>query len=150
MNRYLISFSLGLLLALTIITFFLVGLNIGSNIDSYYAPSPQLSDELDCPEGDLESRASCFVDYVYSFYIYKERSDFIIPSIEKLKKEGGDCLNYALLYKELALKHGYKAKIVSLMDGLYGHAYTVIYDRTGYCVMDILYKWCMVLWKKKK
>ena len=145
MNKFIVAFSLGLLLALTIIAFFLVGLNIGSNMDSFYQPAPKLAAELECPEGNLESRASCFIDYVYGFHQYKERSDFIIPSLSKLKKEGGDCLNYALLYKELAIKHGYKAKLVSLMDGLYGHAVTIMYDKSGYCIMDILYKFCMAL-----
>mgnify|MGYP003146602264 CR=1 FL=1 len=145
MNKFIVAFSLGLLMALSIIAFFLVGMNIGSNMDSYYSPAPEMAIELECPEGNIESRASCFIDYVYGFHNYQQSTDFYMKSLEKLKKEGGDCLNYALLYKELAIKHGYKAKVVSLLDGYYGHAVTIMYDKSGYCIMDILYKFCMAL-----
>ena len=39
MNKFIVAFSLGLLLALTIIAFFLVGMNIGSNMDGFYKPT---------------------------------------------------------------------------------------------------------------
>lgn len=90
-----------------------------------------------CENLTMKETAYCLNDYVRGIFKYKERRDYENPSLEELKEEGGDCLNWAELYMGHIEKLGFSAKRPLIDFGeKYLHTFTIISDETGYCILD--------------
>ncbi|MFW6173737.1 MAG: hypothetical protein ACOC5T_08335, partial [Elusimicrobiota bacterium] len=59
----------------------------------------RLENFSNCSGMDLEDTAFCLVEYVGGFYNYTVKNDTFNISLEEIKKTGGDCHDYALLYE---------------------------------------------------
>ncbi len=92
----------------------------------------------ECNNLSLEDTTICLRNYVKSFYKYQLQNDSKVMTLEEIKEEGGDCRNWAFLYKSLAEEIGFKAKTFAFYNEKIGHRFAVIYDDTGYCKIDLL------------
>lgn len=91
----------------------------------------------ECNNLSLEDTAHCLNSYVRNIYSYNVTDDDINLTLEELKEKGGDCKNWAELYYDMALDLGFNVEmpIISTRKG-YAHAFTIISDGTGYCLLD--------------
>ena len=109
--------------------------DIGSLVSSLRTKNIETPEE--CINLSMVDSARCLNNYVNSIFKYKERPDIENPSLEELKTEGGDCLNWAELYSELGNDLGFNMEIPIIdLVGKYGHAFAVMSDETGYCLLD--------------
>jgi hypothetical protein len=66
-------------------------------------------------------------------------------TIDELREQGGNCVNYANFYNTFALEHGYLAQNVSVSQGTgRAHRIAIVSDITGYCVADQRRLFCVV------
>jgi hypothetical protein len=90
-----------------------------------------------CKSTEINTTAGCLTQFVGSFYKYKATPDIKGITIYQLIEDGGDCKNYADFYNEAGKLLGYNTKIVTIkIIGNSYHQFTVISDKTGYCIMD--------------
>lgn len=90
-----------------------------------------------CNNLTLIETAHCLNDYICSIYKFKERKDSENPTLQELIEEGGDCKNWAELYIGYAEELNFYAKMVVINTGKgFAHAFAVISDETGYCILD--------------
>jgi len=102
----------------------------GSTYNEVQTPS-------ECSNLTLEETAFCLNKYVRTIHKYKSRPDTENPTLEELKEEGGDCLNWANLYVDYIEQLGFNGKIVRVnLDKKYDHAFATISNQEGYCVLD--------------
>ena len=91
----------------------------------------------ECQNLTMRETAYCLNDYVRSIFKYKTRPDIENPTLEELKEEGGDCLNWANLYVEHIENLGFSAKRPIFDTGNEtSHTFAIISDETGYCILD--------------
>ncbi len=94
-----------------------------------------------CRGLDLEDTSRCFRDNVETFYKFNATDDDIELSFRELKFRGGDCRNYAFLYKELGELSGFEGDTFvyeSRIKGIPSHRKAVVYNETHYCLIDQL------------
>jgi len=102
-----------------------------------------------CEGLPLTNTTVCLRKWVAGWYKYTPTLDGTPITFEEFKEKGGDCGNYAELYKTIAKKLGFKAKNtmieiepVTLKSVGIGHVFTIISDDTGYCFIDQLRGYC--------
>jgi len=95
----------------------------------------------DCKNLTLEETAYCLRDWLEGFYNYTLRKD-TIKTLEDIKKNGGDCFDYAKLYERTAKDLGFLADTHAIYnkENTFGHRYAIIWDDefSGYCKLDML------------
>jgi len=98
----------------------------------------EIINETQCQNLSLEETADCLTRYVKTFYNYTITDDEDTLTLQELKKKGGDCKNYAELYKKLGEQLGFHSKYVEMRNyGDVGHAITILSDNEGYCILDL-------------
>jgi len=96
-----------------------------------------------CGGKSLEKTALCLNSFVKGIYKYKETDDNLNINFEKLVEVGGDCKNWNWeLYNKLFNRLGFKTKKIGVDvsregDTIYKHAFLIVYDKRGYCKVDI-------------
>lgn len=96
-----------------------------------------------CQDLNLSATAKCLNNEVNSFFIYNISNLNNELSDEQLKTEGGVCYHYANYYNKRASELGFNTKYVSIdTANKISHAFSVISDGTGYCIMDQTKYWC--------
>lgn len=91
-----------------------------------------------CASNNTAFTANCLRDYVATFYDYKMRTD-ISRSLENIQQNGGDCFDYAHLYKIMAKDLGYYGHVARFQtsDSRYGwHAVAIMAGNDYYCILD--------------
>jgi len=74
---------------------------------------------------------------VQSFYKYNISHIFDKLSIDQLKEDGGVCWHYADYYVEKAKEQGvYAQRITIPTNDTFNHAFAVISNNNGYCLLD--------------
>lgn len=102
-----------------------------------------------CEGLPLTNTTICLRKWVSSWYKFTPTLDGTPISFEEFKEKGGDCGNYAELYKTIGKELGFKTKNimieiepVTLKSVGKGHVFTIISDDTGYCIIDQLRGYC--------
>ena len=89
---------------------FLIGVVILTGIAFYYdaglkfQTTKTLGDDYyltDCNNLTLRDTALCLGDYVDSIYKFRENRDMNVLTLEELKEQGGDCMDYSRLYMKM-------------------------------------------------
>lgn len=141
MGEFLDGFITGGMLIMAII--FLAGaiLEYNNNLQvSFKVSEKEVQDYQECVNLSLEDTAYCLRDYVSTFFNYTSRED-IEKTLEDIKQNGGDCYDYSMLYKRVGESLGfYSYKFVVDADKDNAHAFAVISDDTGYCLLDQINK----------
>lgn len=101
---------------------------------------------INCSNMTLERTTDCLVDYVNTFYNYTSKEDYI-QSFEDLKKYGGDCFDYSILYRDMMLSLGFHAKSITIFTDNYAHQLTIAWDENidNYCTIDQTQYDCVML-----
>jgi hypothetical protein len=104
-----------------------------------------------CYGEDVIESSECLIDYVKTFYNYSAKSDEF-RTLEEIKGSGGDCYDYANLYKRMAIELGFNATTFSFFGDDLGHRVTFVWDRDlkSYCFIDQLHSECLVLKEREK
>ena len=90
-----------------------------------------------CKSDNLEYSVSCIMDEVDKFYKYSETNDKIYLTYDQLKKQGGDCYNYARFYKRVGEAMGFSADIHFMeIPNRNKHVIATISSENGYCHLD--------------
>ena len=106
--------------------------SVMSKIQNRYGNSPE-----ECSNLSLRDTAYCLNDYVKSIYKYNKTEDSIRLNLTELMQRGGDCRNWAELYSEYASNLGFDVSTPVVLTGdRTAHTFTIISDRTGYCLLD--------------
>ena len=101
-----------------------------------------------CKNLSLTNSAKCVVDNFRVFYKYNISNQEVSTyemDFDKLVREGGTCKHYAKYYEDIFSKLGFKTKHISLLPEL-KHGFSIIYNKTGYCIIDQKRFWC---WRLK-
>ena len=99
-----------------------------------------------CANLSMMKTAHCLNDYVNSIFIYKETKDIEKLTLDELKEVGGDCKNWAELYMDFTEDLGFNAEgVVIYTSEESRHAFAVISDKTGYCILDQMSVECFKL-----
>lgn len=108
----------------------------GSGSIKFSLGSGDIESLEECRNKGLEDTAECLRSYTSTFYKYVERDD-TKKSAEDIKENGGDCFDYAHLYKSMAEEIGYRAEVKTFkIDNFRGHAFAVLISEEGYCNLD--------------
>lgn len=102
----------------------------------------------DCRNLTINDAAKCMVNFVRGFYKYRENEDNNELTFNQIVELGGDCKDYTNLYVEIATELGYNAsshafRFKTVNNTPYKHAYAILYDDTGYCIIDQKYYSCL-------
>jgi len=91
-----------------------------------------------CVNLNLESTAKCLNKNFKQFYFYNESNIGADLTFDELKQQGGVCSHAVAMYINLATRLGYQIEEVIVLptDLNIGHTFIVMYDDTGYCVLD--------------
>jgi hypothetical protein len=113
----------------------LVGLNKEELSRMTYAPIKELDQ---CTNMSLGESAYCLHDFVLPFFNYSISDDNDNRTIDDIKRFGGDCHDYnSVIYANGARQLGFDAKeIIIGIGNKSAHTFTVMYDSSGYCVLD--------------
>ena len=102
-----------------------------------------------CEGLPLTNTTICLRKWVSGWYKFTPTPDGTSLTFEEFKERGGDCGNYAELYRTIGKKLGFNTKNmmieiepVTLTSRGLGHVFTIISDNTGYCVLDQLRGYC--------
>ena len=112
------------------------------------APQERVQIQDLCKSESLIASMACVNHFVKQNYNYKITDDeyTMTRDVEDVMKNGGDCLDYALVYGALATEMGFNAElgIFTQKSGKWAHAYAVIFkeDMTEYCIADQKTLWC--------
>ena len=94
-----------------------------------------------CDGKNISDTAYCLRDFINLTYHYKTIDDdkTMARSYIEIYKNGGDCLDYSILYSQL-IKHinYYDSEIILSLDN--NHAYVIMRDYMGSkCVLDLMH-----------
>ena len=99
---------------------------------------------LGCSGLDLFKTTVCLTNKVEGFYKYTITADDVDLTLEELKVHGGDCYDYSKLYAASASRLGFEYKFIyAPMTKSTTHVYIMMYDSSGYCVIDGIASMCM-------
>ncbi len=103
-----------------------------------------IDNKLYCQGMDLFKTVQCLNRIVTDGFKYKITNDDLKLSFQELKSNGGDCKNWAEFYIEQSERNGFETEYNqhNVKEGI-GHAYAKVYDKTGYCIIDQKYYWCI-------
>jgi hypothetical protein len=134
---------------------FLFGMSVNSYINTHRVTPRGLpfyteltndsADFRQCENKSIVKTAFCLKEYIDNFYNYTPRNESNYSegegTLEDIKKNGGDCTDYANLFGEMAKELGFRSLIVTIdrEDRLYGHQFAIMYDAnlTHYCHFDV-------------
>ena len=128
----LLTFLIGLLFC-----GFVAGYVLHDDLNSLFTGEVTAQMDLDyqnisnCAGKSLEESTSCLRKKIMPIYNYTIRPD-TIKTYDDILNNGGDCFDYSNLYLKMANMIGYNATLGKIP----GHAFTIVYDETGYCVLD--------------
>lgn len=89
-----------------------------------------------CENYSLVETASCLNYKVRGIFNYTVRPD-TVKSYDDILMNGGDCFDYSTLYVRAAGELGFKGEVYDyFLNDEFGHSFAVIYDDSGYCVLD--------------
>lgn len=95
-----------------------------------------IKDIAECKNLSLEDASYCLRDWISGFYNYTVRDD-TQKTLDDIVANGGDCFDYSNVYLSAARQLGFNSTMVSIFaDYNSGHSITLIYDTTGYCLVD--------------
>ena len=102
----------------------------------------------DCMNKGLIDSAYCINKDIKTFYKYNITNDNTVLSFNDLKRRGGDCFNWAQLYKRLGDDLGFNSKMVTLKVSetsslITEHVITILSNKEGYCVLSNENVWCV-------
>jgi len=129
----------------TIIYLVLTAVNIGILIFFLYNSgviNPKAKSTYDLERGNcsnlsINDTAYCLNDKVMEFFHYNESNLGKDISYERLKKEGGVCHHYALLYQKAGKELGfYTEKPIIHSGNGSSHTFAIISNDEGYCLLD--------------
>lgn len=108
------------------------------------------SEKIETPEQcinlSMVETAYCLNNYINSIYKYKKTNDLIKLTFEELKEEGGDCLNWAELYISYIDNLDFYSEMVVISTNKgEAHAFAIMSDDTGYCILDQMSLDCLEL-----
>lgn len=92
----------------------------------------------ECSNLNLRSTSRCLQNHMAGFYNYKKVNDSeSIFEVDYIKENGGDCNEWSFMYQKLSGEIGYNSTkvVISVREGI-NHAFTIIHDNTGYCILD--------------
>lgn len=90
-----------------------------------------------CGNKTLTKTAYCLSTQVNKFYKYNKTPDYLDLSLQELKDRGGDCLDYAKLYKSSFDALGFSSRYIEFpIKGTLGHVFVLVYGEEGYCILD--------------
>jgi len=121
-----------------------IGIIIGIIIGPYFlfqifanSMKVNVTNVTECEGLNLERTSKCLNDFVRGFFYYTPTEDSEKPTLEELIKNGGDCKDYAEFYTSAGKELGFNSKYVHFKytEG-YHHAFAVLSDETGYCILD--------------
>jgi len=85
----------------------------------------------------LKENAYCWNEEIKKIFKYNKTDDKIELTLEEIKERGGDCLNWARLYNDLALIKGYYSEISIIeINETNNHAFARVSNQDGYCILD--------------
>jgi len=137
-----------LLIISTVIFSFITGLFFMPFMNQFHetqATSQPIIKLSECENLSLEKSAKCMINYVKPSYNYilnssKDNSD------EFTLLNGGNCLNYAKLYTNMARNLGFASDVVIIsMTGKTNHAISIIANDKEYCEIDQTQLNCVML-----
>lgn len=115
-------------------------------IQSVIKISNKVEPPKQCQNLTMMKTAYCLNRHVNSIYKYKVTPDIKKLTVEELEEKGGDCNNWADLYIGYAeyLEFNTKKVIVNT-GGFTQHAFAIISDTGGYCILDQREITCTIL-----
>lgn len=89
----------------------------------------------DCKNLSLVRTARCLQQNIKTFYKYGWSA--YEPTFQELKIDGGTCMDWSNLYKELGFELGYYSETIEInMTQTNGHMVAMISNNQGYCILD--------------
>ena len=143
------SMSLRKFLGLSIISL-IVGIGLGILIvdnKTTFQPIENKNTILDliddCRNMDIFKTTECMNKAINEKFNYKQINDIQSVSVEQVLKNGGDCHDWALIYRKMAQELDFNVEnvIIRTHENL-GHEFIVIADQEGYCVLDMTDYFC--------
>ena len=136
------SFSLGWVSHINYLNFSENANNIFSDVSKDEIDLDLISQRCEV-NASLPERVKCMNDFVSRIYKYKIRFTGDVEFTD-LVENGGDCGTWANFYLSLAeiLDIPYYEKIIIFTSEDSSHAFTVVSDTTGYCILDQTHYWC--------
>jgi len=126
--------------------------NLRLNVSFKPEVIPTTEEEIinNCKLLNLKETAQCLVENIGTFYNYTITDDKINLTIKDIQEVGGDCRDYAFLYKRLAQGLNVKATTRTyqgISEIMAAHRWAVIWDDYEYCKLDQMKVSC---YKSKK
>ena len=129
LNEFLIIFTISTL-------FFSIFCFIDSINLNEYTIQTKDTNTSNCYNLTFKETIICLNEFIKSIYNYTVRND-TIKSLEDIKLNGGDCFDYANLYKQLANERGFNAEHIGIRTNKKAHGFAIIYNENlSYCVLD--------------
>lgn len=98
---------------------------------------------LNCEGLDLKNTALCLKAELSEFYNYNPNNLGVELSFEELIEQGGVCSHYSDWYNSRAEDLGfYTERVIIDVNEELAHAFSVISNDEGYCILDQLNIWC--------
>lgn len=147
--------SILIIIVMSLISFFFFGMLIGehgkvtTSIEEfiYMTDIPQTEQEIiqNCDFLNIRDTSNCLVRNIKTFYKYNETEGYNY-SLKEMIEKGGDCTDYAYLYKRLGDELGfYSNTILIRVSSEDYHRMALLSDDTGYCLIDQKYVCCIDL-----
>ena len=138
-----------IILAIVLVSVFLLGASVATLVyeralspDVFYSAENNSS----CENRNLFQTAECLRQELDIFYNYNITNVDKKMDLEQLKEEGGVCSHYAHWYVDRAKQLGFYAEYeVIEINEENSHAFAVISDSSGYCILDQLVIKCTEL-----
>jgi len=107
-------------------------------IEVRYNESSMTRDSVleECRNQSIFDTSTCLRNHIVLIFNYTVRED-TIKTFEDIKKNGGDCYDYNLLYTSMAISLGFNATNTYLYSQIRGHVYSTIFSDDGYCNLDL-------------
>jgi len=100
-----------------------------------------------CSGKSLVGTAFCLNSFIRGIYKYVVTDDKPFVNLDEIKEYGEDCHGYTLLYAGLAKELGFKTKkVVVGINKTNAHTFLLMYNREGYCKLDMKEIDCIVYW----
>jgi len=90
-----------------------------------------------CAGMNVQDTGRCLNRQVKEIYKYNVTDDSVNMNFTELKERGGDCKDWHDLYSSMAIKLGFNSTKVRIhVRNNTAHAFTIISDEEGYCLLD--------------
>jgi hypothetical protein len=105
----------------------------------YNLPDNGLKSEVytNCSGLDLFKTSECLREQIRPFYIYNLSNQDKDLNFEELKEIGGSCIHWSKYYYDnIDTTRFFRKQIEITTSNNSGHRFTIISDKTGYCILD--------------